>query len=377
MTKYEDSILSNVSLLAMILEDHILLKHIENTASVKEAELVDAWMRESLDNRKHYQRLLTVYYESKHLKTFKALDVDAEWNDFISNKVVFHEPIENSLPHRKIFLYATAASLILISAFLFIINADNTISRSATDKLVSFKLPDNTAVTLFPNSSIDYSEDFSLETERIVYVAGKVRFNVIPNSKSPFLVESKLITTKVLGTVFTVNTYNPMVPSVNVEQGTVSVIEKEERSNVRILKKGDSVVFTNGDFLDVLSTPIFKKAIAPVIPKKKKPKKKKKKPVIAKPQPKPQQKAPQPKKVIPEEPKLSSYTVNHVLEFLDKKHEKFSKSRRAKMKDDDIISLNLNMSLDEILDIFKKEYNLELEEGKCEGCVKLKKISKK
>lgn len=362
----------------MILEDYILLKHIENTASSEEAASVELWMRESLDNRKHYQRLLTVYYESKHLKTFENSDLDLEWNDFLNNKVVL-KPIENSSPHRKIFLYATAASLVLISAFLFILNIDNTTSISATDQLVSFKLPDNTAVTLYPNSKISYADDFSVDTKRNVSVIGKVRFNVIPSQKSPFTVESDLITTKVLGTIFTVNTYNPQVPSVNVEQGTVSVIEKEERTNVRILKKGDSVVFTNGDFLDVLGTPIFKKAKAPVIPKKKKIKKKevKKEIIVAKPQPKPKAKAIVVKKQESVKPKTSAYTVNHVLQFLTKKHETFSKSRRAKMKDDDIITLNLNMSLDEILEEFKKEYNLELEEGKCDGCIKLKKISKK
>jgi len=342
----------------MMPEGHILLKYIDKTASTEEVQLVDLWLEESLDNRKHYQRILAVHYESQHLKNYTVLDVDSEWNEFIDNKVAFLEPIEDSLPHRKIFIYTAAASILLISAFFFLFQKSDFVTTATGSDPLTLTLPDASEVILYPNSSITYNEDLGKGNSRKIELAGKASFEVVSDKTRPFLVESGFVTTKVLGTVFTVDSYKSKEPSILVTEGTVSVAETKNLSNVRILKKGDSVVFSGGSFKEVIRArnqiePIVssKQSVQeePVVEKEKKiiPESDKQTieesaananiPAASRPEAKNPEKEIKTttkeevkEKAVKPEAKLSPFPVKKAIDFLVDKHDNFSKSRKCK-----------------------------------------------
>jgi ferric-dicitrate binding protein FerR (iron transport regulator) len=77
-----------------------------------------------------------------------------------------------------------------------------TISNT-TDKPIEVRLPDESTVALKPNSQVRYPEQFT-KNERDVYLLGEAFFDVTKDPNKPFYVHTDVLTTKVLGTSFTV-----------------------------------------------------------------------------------------------------------------------------------------------------------------------------
>jgi transmembrane sensor len=67
------------------------------------------------------------------------------------------------------------------------------------------QLPDSSLVTIYPGSNIRFEKKFN-HTLRNVYLQGKAKFKVKPNTRRPFSVYSGVLKTTALGTSFTINT---------------------------------------------------------------------------------------------------------------------------------------------------------------------------
>ncbi|MDI9877431.1 FecR family protein [Flectobacillus rivi] len=97
------------------------------------------------------------------------------------------------------------------------------------------KLPDGSSLLLEPNSTIQFPESFEDSPNREVYLDGQAFFEVVKNPQQPFLVHAKTTVVKVLGTSFTVQSFNTEKEvKVVVKTGKVMVYEKEEEDNNRV-----------------------------------------------------------------------------------------------------------------------------------------------
>ncbi|CAG4991630.1 hypothetical protein DYBT9275_00795 [Dyadobacter sp. CECT 9275] len=95
--------------------------------------------------------------------------------------------------------------------------------RNEGNKIMPVALPDGSTVLLQPGSKISYPKTFNTKT-REVRLSGQAFFEVIKNKNLPFLVHSRELTTKVLGTSFTVRAFdNQPDLAVVVKTGKVSV----------------------------------------------------------------------------------------------------------------------------------------------------------
>lgn len=84
-------------------------------------------------------------------------------------------------------------------------------------------LPDRSTVTLYPNSRMSYDRSFRGRS-RDVYLSGKAQFDVVRNPAKPFYVFANGLTTKVLGTRFTVRAdAGTQHVNVSVRSGKVAV----------------------------------------------------------------------------------------------------------------------------------------------------------
>lgn len=133
----------------------------------------------------------------------------------------------------------TDASVLKQSTDIEIKNTSNTDSE--------IKLEDGTVVKLKKNSSISYPKHFGKET-RNVYLKGEAFFNVKRNPNAPFIVHTGELITEVLGTSFTVKSYdNAKAIEVSVTSGRVSVYEMTEQASNKkngvILTPNQKVVF--------------------------------------------------------------------------------------------------------------------------------------
>ncbi len=121
-------------------------------------------------------------------------------------------------------------------------------SNPAGQKL-SLKLPDGSQVFLNAESSIRYPENFS-DSMRSVQLVGEAYFKVEKDGR-PFLVETGIVTTRVLGTSFNVNAYPEQEQiSIALFEGKVQVITGEEEANDSIFLAPEEKLVVHRQTLD-------------------------------------------------------------------------------------------------------------------------------
>lgn len=94
-------------------------------------------------------------------------------------------------------------------------------------------LSDGSTIFLAANSSVRYSESsYNSNQSREIYLSGEAFFEVVPNPEVPFYVYTEGLTTKVLGTSFSVRAFpEEKEIKVQVRTGSVSVFATREESS--------------------------------------------------------------------------------------------------------------------------------------------------
>ncbi|HKZ38709.1 MAG TPA: FecR family protein [Chryseolinea sp.] len=139
-----------------------------------------------------------------------------------------------------------ASILIAIVSCFFIVDNPVAVDRMTNKKKATFSwkhianttkisqvivLPDKSKVALEPESKLKFSSAFN-KTEREIYLEGEAFFEVTHNANLPFLVYANEVTTKVLGTSFTVKAIkNERQITVVVKTGKVSVYTRHKKEN--------------------------------------------------------------------------------------------------------------------------------------------------
>lgn len=232
----------------------ILKKYLQGRATAEEKKLIDSWYA---DMGKDSRSLLDSSEES-------------EWEDRYWSTIDAHitqRKNERNLPRTPWYSYGIAASVILVLlSCLYLVNHSPSeknvlafesqqasvnwklISNTGTTPL-SVTLPDASEVTLEPKSELKFSASFD-EPERAVYLAGEGFFEVSHNASRPFLVYANKVTTKVLGTSFTVKAFQrDKIVTVAVKSGKVAVFTGEEieenntKSSEIILTPNQQIVY--------------------------------------------------------------------------------------------------------------------------------------
>jgi len=94
-------------------------------------------------------------------------------------------------------------------------------------KVIQLLLPDNSKIWLNAASTIKYPAHFT-QTRDIYLLEGEAYFDVTHDPAKPFIVHSSNVSTRVLGTAFSIKSYKSLsTVSVTVARGKVSVDEKD------------------------------------------------------------------------------------------------------------------------------------------------------
>lgn len=112
-------------------------------------------------------------------------------------------------------------------------------------KVFNMILPDGTKVWLNAGSKLIFPTQFS-DTLRRVELVGEAFFEVVKNRNAPFVVKTKMLETKVLGTKFMVTSYDDTLQSeIALVEGRVNVSSTEIESGT-ILNAGESLSYDLG-----------------------------------------------------------------------------------------------------------------------------------
>jgi len=184
-------------------------------------------------------------------------------------------------------LTGIAASLILATGLWFGIRHMNGYARSEirtfdNEGVVEIKntsdipqripLEDGSIVILQKKSSLSYPEHFG-KSKRLVYLHGEAFFQIKRNPSKPFIVSTGNLITQVLGTSFTVRSYDDARSiEVQVATGRVSVYEVAEKSSASsngvILTRNQKIVFDKKSRkmeLAIVANPILNQTEVPPV----------------------------------------------------------------------------------------------------------------
>jgi transmembrane sensor len=197
---------------------------------------------------RHFQRLN---------KTMPAEAGVAEPEQKIKEKAV----VRNFAPKKKYYRlwWAAAAACVLMIWFFATGSEDasskaveNTVSTNAGYK-ASVNLPDGSKVWLNGDSKITYSGDFKGKT-REVFLSGEAFFDIAKDKSRPFIIHTRTINLKVLGTAFNVRTYEKdKETEAALVHGSIEITLRNNPDKKIILKPGEKLLVKNSLAGDSLS----------------------------------------------------------------------------------------------------------------------------
>ena len=240
--------------------EKLIIKRLANEITVAENEILERWINASKDNRRlfHFHQAVwndtsLEYKNIDHSRAYKGISDDINSSIKVSKST-------NQWNRLTIPSYLRAASVILVvmcGIFIWYFFQKNiepdvqrfvaaTVEKEATrgQKIRTF-LPDGSVAWLSAESKISYKEFFS-DSLRIVHLEGMAYFDVERDSLRPFIVRLEDLDVVVLGTSFSVRSYDfEEIVSVALEEGRVLIkleSEHKETENV-ILKPGREIMY--------------------------------------------------------------------------------------------------------------------------------------
>lgn len=198
-------------------------------------------------------------------KEKREVDADKGWQNLF-NRLDAEELIPETkvVEHRLIPVWAKyAASIVVILtiasiSFFTVFNSNPSLISLNTgiepNTLIQ-TLNDGSVVYLSNNTQFSYPEEFS-KTERKVNLQGEAYFDIAPNPKKPFRIETQKVIVEVLGTAFNVKSETNEAFELAVERGKVRVTLKSDPTQSQIVLPGEKISTDNNHLVKSKNTDI-------------------------------------------------------------------------------------------------------------------------
>ncbi|MCB8998520.1 MAG: FecR domain-containing protein [Bacteroidales bacterium] len=220
-------------------------------ATSEEMTALENWVESSKENEQLYSDYLKLWEKTGVLQGKPFLNIDDEWNTF-NQKVQEEEKnnlFKNFLAGPKFFtsFYRMAAVVLfgLLAGYsiYFFSNRFSTQSYFAETAGQEVRLPDGTSVILNAGAEIRYPGKFS-SGSRLVEFSGEGFFHVKKDPDHPFIIRTKDLSIRVLGTSFNVKAEkdSPDI-EVTVNTGTVALYKGSDRKNEKQISVGEKAIY--------------------------------------------------------------------------------------------------------------------------------------
>ncbi len=179
---------------------------------------------------------------------------------------------------RKIFTFWRSIAAILIAGVCLFAYSYFTVFKTANASTASLELmhtpsrtkskivlSDGTVVTLNSETALKYPATFTGDT-REVYLNGEAFFEVTKDHKHPFIVHTKKMSVRVLGTAFNVKSYaNDASSETTLIRGAIEVTLADRPSDKIILKPSEKLILKNNNIAEERSNHKDLAAVKPEI----------------------------------------------------------------------------------------------------------------
>ncbi len=234
-----------------------ILRVLSGTATDKEREEINQWVRESDNNSFQFQKLKGIWLE-RHLDP-KLVGHEEQkkkiWETYTSgNQSRKYIPVV-PLYRRSWLRIAMVLAIILFPLYALFFQQEPAQPEEALPalKMVSktnptgqkslIQLPDGSKVWLNSDSRISYHERFS-DTLRSIRLEGEAYFEVVSDSLRPFVVDFESLSVTVLGTSFNISAFQADKDlRVTLVEGSVKVSNASLSPNL-ILEPGNGLIYS-------------------------------------------------------------------------------------------------------------------------------------
>ncbi|WP_017258154.1 FecR family protein [Pedobacter arcticus] len=213
--------------------DEKIIKFLLGESSEAENIEIKNWLAADAKHQKYFEEMQLIWDTSKNLDAQHLEDEDLAWEKFKA-KADERKAVQSKI--NRFNWLKIAASLVLVSTSCwfgyqhFKTPEMMTITTAtATDTVI---LPDGSEVKLNKYSTLRYPEQFKGEKREIFLTKGEAFFTVTPNKEKPFIIQTKDITVRVVGTSFNVKC-GAEETEVIVATGTVKVNQKNDEISLQ------------------------------------------------------------------------------------------------------------------------------------------------
>lgn len=226
----------------------IIINFLDGKLSAEEKKAFAQWRKATPANEKQFQEVKFLWQKAALAKKEKStlkIDVNAAL-----------AKVQQQLPQtakviplrRRLVKYVAAASVLILMGLTtwmtFFQEAEMVQIATLSNETKQIRLPDNSVVWLNENSTISYPKTFAKSTRK-VRMEGDIIFEVTHHPQQPFIVSTKDLAVKVLGTKFNVNTDKQAnnTALVHVINGKVQVQKKDNPADKVLLTKDMTALF--------------------------------------------------------------------------------------------------------------------------------------
>ena len=242
---------------------HLLDKYTSGKSTVEENRLLEAWFNRIGQDQKTEN--LSDADKYRMLEAFKKLPGFAK--DYSLNTPIVVSRQADS-PHEKFKIrqlfnskLITAAACLLVLGAIWLIMltlrdntplnyktdlfAQNQIVQTGTGQVKKITLKDGSTLHVNANSRVQIPAAFA-STNRIIQIdEGEVYFEVAKDKKHPFIVKTRALQVRVLGTAFNISSYKEAKSlDVQVNHGKVEVSDNK-KSVLGILEKNQAIAYNS------------------------------------------------------------------------------------------------------------------------------------
>ena len=228
------------------MDESILLRYLQGGCTETECREVEAWVSSQPENRETLEQLYYTRFVADRAEVFAKVDTEASLSRLKAEIKKKERP--SGFAIKRLYRYAGLAAAFLAGAIFTGGTAYYLTSDRFTDYTVSTlagqraqtTLPDGSKVWLNASTQLTYKNSL-WSADREVALNGEAYFEVSHNKRRPFIVSSKRIKTRVLGTKFNVRArQEENHVTTTLLQGSVRM-ESPKRPEGYLLKPGQTL----------------------------------------------------------------------------------------------------------------------------------------
>lgn len=242
--------------------DTLIISYFSGTLDKSSFQQLKDWAAESEENRKYIREKMEVWFSSGAVDGELSFDAKKAFERFQHRVADVKQQKEHIYYFsRSMFFKVASIILLFILPIMAYWEGKQTLKQDFADIIIEaplgsrtkLNLPDGTLVWLNAGSKITYSQGFGIDSRRL-NLDGEAYFQVTHNESLPFIVNTKELGLRVIGTKFNICNYS------NDEEVTVSLLEGKVELNNVIKSMSALYLYPNEKVILNKSTGIMRKS---------------------------------------------------------------------------------------------------------------------